>query len=168
MHPCSAKGGGGMYRFQPGQRAQKAEDQGQEREGRSMSRYYAFVSLDMVMPDQVDVLRRSQEGVVGWRYRPNEHILDLLFETDVTTERARLDALAAGQTVYLVLDAQKQVFHLPTKNSVLEEIADEVECLLGDAVGTDENCFNPDEYYVPASHITKLTSLLQKLAEVEE
>ena len=157
-----------MHWIQPGQRAPEAEDQGQEREGRSMSRYYAFVSLDMVMPDQVDVLRRSQEGVVGWRYRPNGHILDLLFETDVTTERARLDALAAGQTVYLVLDAQKQVFHLPTKNSVLEEIADEVECLLEDAVGTDENCFNPDEYYVPASHITKLTSLLQKLAEVEE
>ena len=157
-----------MYWVQPGQRAQKAEDQGQEREGRSMSRYYAFVSLDMVMPDQVDVLRRSQEGVVGWRYRPNGHILDLLFETDVTTERARLDALGAGETVFLVVDAQKQVFHLPTKNSVLEEIADEVECLLEDAVGTDENCFNPDEYYVPASHITKLTSLLQKLAEVEE
>ena len=156
-----------MYRFQPGQRASEAEDQGQEREGRSMSRYYAFVSL-VVMPDQVDVLRRSQEGVVGWRYRPDKHMLDLLFETDVTTGQARLDALAAGQTVYLVLDAQKQVFHLPTKNSVLEEIADEVECLLEDAVGTDENCFNPDEYYVPASHITKLTSLLQKLAEVEE
>ena len=156
-----------MYRFQPGQRAPEAEDQGQEREGRSMSRYYAFVSL-VVMPDQVDVLRRSQEGVVGWRYRPDKHMLDLLFETDVTTGQARLDALAAGQTVYLVLDAQKQVFHLPTKNSVLEEIADEVECLLEDAVGTDENCFNPDEYYVPASHITKLTSLLQKLAEVEE
>ena len=156
-----------MHWVQPGQRASEAEDQGQEREGRSMSRYYAFVSL-VVMPDQVDVLRRSQEGVVGWRYRPDKHMLDLLFETDVTTGQARLDALAAGQTVYLVLDAQKQVFHLPTKNSVLEEIADEVECLLEDAVGTDENCFNPDEYYVPASHITKLTSLLQKLAEVEE
>ena len=157
-----------MYRFQPGQRAQKAEDQGQEREGRSMSRYYAFVSLDMVMPDQVDVLRRSQEGVVGWRYRPNGHILDLLFETDVTTERARLDALAAGQTVYLVLDSQKEVFHIPTKNSILEEIAEEVDRLLYYAVSADENCFNPDEYIVSSDHILRLNELLQKLVEMEE
>ena len=88
---------------------------GHEREGRSMSRYYAVVSLGMVVPDQVDVLRRSQEGVVGWRYRPDKHILDLLFETDVTTEQARLDHAAAGQTVYLILDSQKEVFHIPTK-----------------------------------------------------
>ena len=157
-----------MHWVQPGQRAQKAEDQGQEREGRSMSRYYAFVSLDMVMPDQVDVLRRSQEGVVGWRYRPNGHILDLLFETDVTTERARLDALAAGQTVYLVLDSQKEVFHIPTKNSILEEIAEEVDRLLYYAVSADENCFNPDEYIVSSDHILRLNELLQKLVEMGE
>lgn len=36
MHPCSAKGGRGMYWVQPGQRAQKAEDQGQEHAGWSM------------------------------------------------------------------------------------------------------------------------------------
>ena len=36
MHPRSAEGGGGMYRFQPGQRAQKAEDQGQEHAGRCL------------------------------------------------------------------------------------------------------------------------------------
>ena len=157
-----------MHWIQPGQATPEAEDQGQEREGRSMSRYYAFVSLDMVMPDQVDVLRRSQEGVVGWRYRPNEHILDLLFETDVTTERARLDALAAGQTVYLVLDSQKEVFHIPTKNSILEEIAEEVDRLLYYAVSADENCFNPDEYIVSSDHILRLNELLQKLVEMEE
>ena len=33
MHPCSAKRGGGMYRFQPGQRAPEAERQ----QRRSMS-----------------------------------------------------------------------------------------------------------------------------------
>jgi hypothetical protein len=133
-----------------------------------MSRYYAFVSLDMVMPDQVDVLRRSQEGVVGWRYRPDKRILDLLFETDITTEQARIDALAAGQTVYQVLDSQRQVFHLPTKNSVLEEIEEEVECLLYYAVSADENCFNPDEYIVSSDHILRLNELLQKLVEIEE
>jgi len=157
-----------MHWIQPGQRAPEAEDQGQEREGRSMSRYYAVVSLGMVVPDQVDVLRRSQEGVVGWRYRAEKHILDLLFETDVTTERARLDALAAGQTVYLVLDSQKEVFHIPTKNSILEEIAEEVDRLLYYAVSADENCFNPDEYIVSSDHILRLNELLQKLVEMEE
>lgn len=36
MHPCSAKRGGGMHWIQPGQRAQKAEDQGQEHAGRCL------------------------------------------------------------------------------------------------------------------------------------
>ena len=157
-----------MHWVQPGQATPEAQDQGHEREGRSMSRYYAVVSLGMVVPDQVDVLRRSQEGVVGWRYRAEKHILDLLFETDVTTEQARLDALAAGQTVYLVLDSQKEVFHIPTKNSILEEIADEVDRLLYYAVSADENCFNPDEYIVSSDHILRLNELLQKLVEMGE
>ena len=133
-----------------------------------MTRYYAFVSLDMVMPDQVEALRRSQEGVVGWRYRPEKHTLDLLFETDIETEHARLDAIAAGQTIYLVLDAQRGMFHLPTRQGVLEEIADAVDELVEDAIGADENSFNPSEYLVSADHILRLTALLQKLVELEE
>lgn len=66
------------------------------------------------------------------------------------------------------LSARPQMAALPGMWGTTATAKDEVECLLEDAVGTDENCFNPDEYYAPASHITKLTSLLQKLAEVEE
>lgn len=132
-----------------------------------MTRYYAFVSLDMVMPDQVEALRRSQEGVVGWRYRPEKHTLDLLFDTDVETEQARLEALASGQTIYRVLDAQRGVFHLPTYMSVLEEIADAADALVEDAIGVDENSFNPSEYLVSAEHVLRLTALLQKLMELE-
>lgn len=133
-----------------------------------MTRYYAFMSLDMVMPDQVEALRRSQEGVVGWRYRPEKHTLDLLFDTDVETEQARLEALASGQTIYRVLDAQRGVFHLPTYMSVLEEIADAADALVEDATGTDDDSFNPSEYLVSADHILRLTALLQKLMELEE
>ena len=76
--------------------------------------------------------------------------------------------MAAGQNVYLVLDAQRGVFHLPTRQVVLEEIADAVDELVEDAIGADENSFNPSEYLVSADHILRLTALLQKLIELEE
>jgi len=133
-----------------------------------MNGYYAFMSLDMVVPDQADALRKSQDGVVGWRYRPEKRILDLLFETDIRDEQARLDAIASGQSVYLVLDGQRSIYHLPTHLSILEEIAEEVDRLLYYAVSADENCFNPDEYIVSSDHILRLNELLQKLVEIEE
>lgn len=55
-----------------------------------------------------------------------------------------------------------------TKNSILEEIAEEVDRLLYYAVSADENCFNPDEYIVSSDHILRLNELLQKLVEMEE
>ena len=133
-----------------------------------MNGYYAFISLDMVVPDQVDTLRKSQDGVVGWRYRPAKHILDLLFETDIRNEQARLDAIASGQSVYLVLDGQRSIYHLPTHLSILEEIADEADDLVANAIGVDEHSFNPSEYIIPAEHIVSLNALLQKLVKFDE
>ena len=57
LHPCSAKGGGGMYRFQPGQRAQKAEDQGQEHTGWSMTYFtlekiVAYIEWGIIDPSE--------------------------------------------------------------------------------------------------------------------
>jgi hypothetical protein len=133
-----------------------------------MNGYYAFMSLDMVVPDQADALRKSQDGVVGWRYRPEKRILDLLFETDIRDEQARLDAIASGQSVYLVLDGQRSIYHLPTHLSILEEIADEVDDLVANATGVDEHSFNSSEYIVPAEHIVSLNALLQKLVKFDE
>ena len=133
-----------------------------------MNGYYAFMSLDMVVPDQVDTLRKSQDGVVGWRYRPEKRILDLLFETDIRDEQARLDAIAAGQSVYLVLDGQRSIYHLPTHLSISEEIADAADSIVENAIGADEDSFNPAEYIVPAENIVSLNALLQKLVKFDE
>ena len=133
-----------------------------------MNGYYTFVSLDMVVPDQVDALRKSQDGAVGWRYRPEKRILDLLFETEIGDEQARLNAIAAGQAIYLVLDGQRVIYHLSTHLSILEEIADEVDDLVANAIGVDEHSFNPSEYIVPAEHIVSLNALLQKLVKFDE
>lgn len=136
--------------------------------GVQVNGYYVFISLDMVMPDQVDALRKSQDGVVGWRYRPKKHTLDLLFETDIHDEQARLDAIATGQTVYLVLAGQRSIYHLPTHLSILEEIADAANFLVENAISADEDSFNPAEYIVPAENIVSLNALLQKLIEFDE
>lgn len=130
-------------------------------------KYYLFVSFDMVMPDQVDALRKSQDGVSGWRYRSEKHILDLLFETDVRTEQERLNAIASGQNVYAVLDGQRKVYHIPTRESILEEIADAAEDLVDCAEGLEE-VFNPSEYVVSADHILKISGLVEKLAAFDE
>ena len=133
-----------------------------------MNQYYLFRSLDMVMPNQVDDLRKSQDGVVGWRYRPEKRILDLLFETDICDEQARLDAIAAGQTVYLVLDGQRSIYHLPTHQSILEEIADAADDLVANAIGADENRFNPSEYIVSAEDLMRLGDLLKTLGKFDD
>jgi hypothetical protein len=132
-----------------------------------MSKYYQFLSLEMVPPIQVATVIRSQDGVVGWRYRPEKTILDLLFETDVQTEQERLNAITSGQEIYLVLDGQRKEFHLPTHESILEEIACAAEDLIADATGLEE-AFNPSEYVVSADHIQKISSLLERLTAFDE
>lgn len=130
--------------------------------------YYAFLSLEMVMPDQVEAIRKSQKGVVGWRYRPEKHILDLLFETDIENEQARRDAIAAGQTIYMVMPGQRMLFHLPTHESILEEIADAAENLVDNAISCNEHEFNPDGYYIDAESLDALSRLLEKLQTFDE
>jgi hypothetical protein len=127
---------------------------------------YIFQTFDMVMLDQVEQLRR-QDGAVGWRYRPDQRILELLFETDIQSEPERLEAIHNGMYIYTVIDGQRSIFHLPTHLSILEEIADAVECLLEDATGAQE-CFNPDEYIVGADEINRCRDLLRKLVEFDE
>lgn len=129
--------------------------------------YYAFLSLDMVMPDQVEAIRKSQEGVVGWRYRPEKHILELLFDPGIKTEQGYRDAIASGQTIHAVPRGQRMLFHLPTHLSILEEIADAAEALVENAEGTEE-CFDPSEFAVPAEYVIKISELLKKLIEFDE
>lgn len=121
-----------------------------------------FQSLEMVPPIQVATLIRSQEGIAGWRYRPEKMILDLLFEAHIETEQERLNLISAGQAVYLVLDAQRREYHLPTHESILEEIACAAEDLIAGATGLEE-AFNPSEYVISADHLQKLSGLLEKL-----
>jgi hypothetical protein len=129
--------------------------------------YYQFVSFEMVTPNQVEALRKSQDGVVGWRYLAEKNILDLLFDTDVKNEAERIAAINSGTSVYAVPSAQRDNFHLPTRSSILNEIADVVESLLDDAIGVEE-VFNPSEYIVSSDYILKLQSLLEKLGKFEE
>jgi hypothetical protein len=131
-------------------------------------KYYIFQKLEMVMPDQVEQLRRSQDGVVGWRYRPDQHILDLLFDSDVENEQQRLEMMeATGQQICIVLEGQHSLFHMPTHASILEEIADVACDIVENATSCNENEFNPDGYYVDAGLIVSLSELLHKLQERE-
>lgn len=49
---------------------------------------------------------------------------------------------------------------------ILESIADVAENLVYSASGVEE-CFNPSEYFVDATYLTKLSELLKQLSEVE-
>lgn len=140
----------------------------EEEGGDEDMRYYIFQKLEMVMPDQVDSLRQSQDGVVGWRYRPEKHILDLLFDCDIKTEQQRLDAISQGEMeIYAVPDGQRAIFHLPTRLSILDEIADAADALVNDAVGCEE-CFNPSEYIISSECLLSLQGLLFKLEQFDE
>ena len=64
MHPCSAKGGGGMYRFQPGQRAPEAEDHGQEHTGRCL------VASSFLWPAEITIViwKRAATAIYNITY----------------------------------------------------------------------------------------------------
>lgn len=50
-------------------------------------------------------------------------------------------------------------------NEIIEAILDQVEYLINDAIGVDENTINNSQYYVSAEIVDKLAELLLQLDE---